>query len=331
MKKLLNVISILLSVIAISCEEDFSPKEDFKEQYILFGEIVKDFNAAYVKLLKSYTVEGLNPLENKTDNLIKKADVVLTCGNREYKMEEDTVIHLSGRKDSIDIRYRTYAIDYILSRQVYTVTAKLPNGKILTASTTIPEKPSCSFSYEPVLLNTEVGRKISGKYWIISWNSDGSNLYFPHLSLGYSVWSKDTSEQWNWKPTGGIEIPIRFVKNGNKYEPVYPGTVWGSQLEYSFDAIDSVMAQISSGDNNKSNYRIEGIHFYIKVFDKNFSRYYSSRNGYLDEYSIRIDESTYSNVSGGIGVFGTSDRNNHNFGVDPEYAALFGYSAGDGK
>lgn len=325
MKKIIYALPILLALITFSCEENFSPKAEFKEQYVLFGEVSpsSSLNFARIIILKSYDVSGLNPYDNKNNILIAKADVVLTSGRDQYVMPEDTVIRKPGMKDSIEIFYSNYNIR-VLSGHKYTVTAKLPDGKVLTASTIIPEFPSCTFSYQPVLLNTEIARQKYGDSWKIEWDSDGDNLFFPNLSLVYYVWIEGDDGQWSWK-YNELKIPLKYVNN----TPVYPVAIWDSKLEYSFDSIDSTIAKISAGDPNKSNYKIGPIFFGLKAFDINFSKYYSSLNGYLDEYSIRIDESTYSNVIGGIGVFGSEQRSSDKFSIDSVYAAKFGYGVAD--
>jgi hypothetical protein len=38
--------------------------------------------------------------------------------------------------------------------------------------------------------------------------------------------------------------------------------------------------------------------------NSDLAAYYSSLNGFLDEYSVRLDEQVYSNINGGIGIFG---------------------------
>ena len=39
-------------------------------------------------------------------------------------------------------------------------------------------------------------------------------------------------------------------------------------------------------------------------YEENLYNYYSVVNGFQDRYSIRLDQSTYSNISGGMGLFG---------------------------
>ena len=89
--------------------------------------------------------------------------------------------------------------------------------------------------------------------------------------------------------------------------------------------IDSAMVQISEGDPDKKNYKIISIIFEMTEFDHELSNYYSSTHGYLDNFSLRLDETIYSNVNGGIGIIGSKVFTSISFTVRSDYLSLFGY------
>jgi hypothetical protein len=97
-------------------------------------------------------------------------------------------------------------------------------------------------------------------------------------------------------------------------------------VEYDFEAMDATMRAISEGDPGKSRYRIIGFRWQFQEFDFPLSRYYASVNGYLDAYSVRLDETVFTNITGGIGVFGSLFRYSNDYPVDPAYAGRFGYT-----
>lgn len=306
MNKVFCFLLILISLFNLSCEESFSPKEEFKERYVLYGDFSMlpqvNFNSASVHLFKTYDVEGYNPYTNKNNPVISKADVVLSISGKEYKMVEDTILSIS-RYDSIEIAYNPGLLRLVAKpNDLVKVTAKLPNGKILSASTTIPSPPNFSYSYQYSNgFTTNIDRSMWGSSFVISWSKFKENLYFPRLVLSYS---KKVGQEIVLNRVEK-EIPLRFVKKGDKFEPVYPGYTWETKLDYSFEAIDSTLAQISGSDPEKGNYIIHSFYLRYKIFDEHLAKYFSSTKGFLDEFSIRLDESTYTNVSGGIGVFGS--------------------------
>ena len=85
---------------------------------------------------------------------------------------------------------------------------------------------------------------------------------------------------------------------------------------------------ISQGDPNKKDYKIYGAVFTLMIFDENISNYYSTTNGFLDDFTIRIDEKDYSNIQGGLGIFGTYRTQSTGAVFTHNYIKSFGYTPG---
>jgi hypothetical protein len=117
---------------------------------------------------------------------------------------------------------------------------------------------------------------------------------------------------------------LHVVRNGVGI-PVYPTYQWSNSASYSLSSFDSVMTQISAGDPDKLRYKIDYFTFTLEECDRHLSRYYSSVRGYLDEYSVRLDEPVFTNVTGGIGIFGSYRSTSAEYFVNLGYARLFGY------
>jgi len=323
MEKLFYTLTVILAVISFSCEESFSPKEDFKEQYVLWGEVSTlssvEFTWIHVILSKTYDIEGFNLDRSKTDLYVGNANVVVSIAGKEYKLDVDTTI-IGGNPDSIDIGY-TALIRMSAANKLIKITATLPDGTILTSSTATPQVSDHEFSYNfPKGFTTNIDESKGINSLQITWRSFAENLFFPRLIITYSkklgeeiVVDRDIKE-----------IPIKYIKNNDKYEPVYPGYMWEPKVEYPFDVIDLAMAQISDGDPD-GYYIIHSISLRNTIFDENLSKYFSSTKGFLDENSIRLDESTYTNINGGIGVFGSMTNSVYFFGLNQSYIESFGY------
>jgi hypothetical protein len=106
---------------------------------------------------------------------------------------------------------------------------------------------------------------------------------------------------------------------------VYPTYTFGTSCTFDFAAIDSAMAQISAGDSQKKNYGAHSMMFDVLEYDAPLSKYYSSVNGSLDQFSIRIDQPVYSNIGGGIGIFGSYFDNKFTIDMDYAFVTVFGY------
>lgn len=295
-----------------SCEENFSPKEPFSEKYVLYAVIENSlpYTTPYVSatIRKTYDEDGYVPSANHPDNTVSGCNVIITVKNKETALEQVGGFYL-GAFNSVP-------------NELVKIKAELPNGKILTAETNIPGIiPHLDFSYQfKTGIHTYMDQSYWGKTWRIEWDSYEDDLYFPRLILSYA--KKEGSElKLHHK-----EIPLKYVQRNHKTEAVYPSYTWGKSIEYSYDSFDSVMTSISAGDSLKENYFISSISFGLIEYEKNLAAYYSSTHGYLDNYSIRLDESTYSNVNGGIGVFGACTETYQIFDVNRKYIESFGYN-----
>lgn len=324
MKKIHILCTLILSLFFIGCEEEFNPKTEFHEKYAIYG-IVNNMpqtpNAGLsVVILKTYDVEGYNPSSDHADHSVADVIVTFSIGDKNFVLRCDTLRRVTN---TFQPKY-TFTLNNISlpSNQELKIKAEFPDGKILTARTKVPEPLSIlefSFPFNSGV-TSKLNRFIWGDTWKINWDSFDDYLYFPRLQLNYWI-VNDSTRRYK-----SVDIPMKYIKKNGKFEPVFPSYSWDKQIEYSYDCIDSVMNQISAGDTAKNNYVIRNITFGMLEFETNLASYFSSTNGYLDNFSIRLDESIYSNISGGIGVFGAHTTFNQIFKVERAYVESFGYT-----
>lgn len=326
MKKVFIITSITFSIFFISCEEDFNPKTEFEEKYALYG-VIESTPPEYtqivrVAVLNTYDVNGFNPAIDHSDHSVSGCRITIINGNNESLLSE-------GLLNPIPVGNGYYRLKHVymggFKAEHYKeikIKVELPNGKVLTAGTHIPEMLShLQFSYPfNTGIHTRLDRFRWGNTWKIELDSNNDNLFFPKLTLYYSKITDSGLKGYS------KEIPMRYVKKGGKFEAVYPTYIWDKTFEYNFDCFDSVMTQISAGDSLKQNYIIGNITLGIIEYERNLASYYSSINGYLDNFSIRLDESVYTNVSGGFGVFGACTPTYQSFNINRVYAESFGYT-----
>jgi hypothetical protein len=238
-----------------------------------------------------------------------------------YECPQDTIRRFdTTRYNSPYIYYASPPIQ-VNGNDEFLISANLPNGKVLSGYTRVPHPFEPTFSYPfNSGITTRINRSLWGNSWQITWETYGNDLYFPKLIILYEK-KNDSSF------TPGVkEIPVKYINQNGSIEGIYPDYISGNSITYEFDAIDSAMAQISEGDPDKRSYRIISIVFEMLEFDPELSKYYASTHGYLDNFSIRLDETTYSNIEGGIGIIGSKLQTNLRFEVNHTYISLFGYS-----
>ncbi|MGA3245716.1 MAG: hypothetical protein ABSE41_13955 [Bacteroidota bacterium] len=329
MKRMISLFILpVIALVGLGCDESFSPKEEFQERYVLqcFVEVtgVGGYPQSVMALLaRTYDVNGVDPTTNTNDPAIAGAEVTLTINQKSYYM----LGALRMNPDSS--RYRTkqwiYAttVPNIMPDAAISITAKLPNGKTLSARTAIPNDRNFTSNYDfgsglTSPLNLQPGKP----NWVISWdNSDDVevHLFVPSLTIGY------TKLVGQDEITGSVTVASQYAATPGGIIAIYPSLSTQKQCTFEFAALDSAMAHISAGDTNKTLYGVHSARLDLIEYDLPLSKYFSSINGSLDQYSIRTDESVYSNVGGGIGILGSYFIHWAEYSFDERYVRRFGY------
>lgn len=322
MKRLKIFLLAAIALINISCENAFEPKANFQEKYVLYSIIEKNmfnFPAKYsARIFRLYDVDGYDPMENKTDPTIEGAIVILEHNNQKHEMEQDTLV----RRDTS--RYNT-PIYYYITKDAFAIypgdkmriIAKLPNGTQLSSEMIVSKDLNIQYSYNfPRGLTTNINTFTFGNKWSVYWDgADINHLFFPRLKIFYQ---KFVDSSW---VNRSIEVPTTY-KDG---KPVYVDYTFKTEISYDFSALDQAMHDISGDDPVKENYKVTGAILEIMDYNEPLTKYFSSINGSLDAFSVRLDETVYTNIGGGIGVFGSFIRNQREFTVDAAYIKSFGY------
>ncbi|MBI5472257.1 MAG: DUF4249 family protein [Ignavibacteriae bacterium] len=323
-KNILAVCVIAVALSALSCDDAVNPKTDFAAHPILYGMLARhtqyQHGSQSVVIERLYDLEGLDPNTNTKDPTVSGAVVVLHS-----RFDHDTL--REGKRSNINRypgdQYYYYTNNYqMYPGDTVTITALLPGGERLQGSTMIP--PNRPVEIVPPYaagVTTLVNRFIYGDSWLLNWSGRNTeeHLFAPSMRLVYS------------KIVGDIEmaatepVPLKYIQTAQGNTPVFPRVTYDTTATFDFDAMDATMAKISEGDSSKQRYKVLYFQFRLVEYDLHASRYYSSINGALDEFSIRIDETTYSNVSGGIGVVGAAVTNEFTFPIHALYARHFGY------
>ena len=321
---------IILSLLNFSCKEDFSPKTDFKSGYVINCIINLDYRHLPISFLthgtaritKFYNIQGYAPTY-PANLFVPGVKVYIEYRGTQYKLYE--LYHpVTGALSYRDIYEQ---LPFYPSYTVY-LNAEMPDGKVLTAETKLLNDTQIKYSYNFVRgFSTNINRFMWGDNLTVTWDKQENCLSFPRLVLQYYKYVNPAAEPDSMHPDGiysyTMDIPLIFSKG----KPIYPSYSYGNSVSFSYPLIDSLIRGISKGDTAKSNYKLYSMSFRLIKFDESLSKYYSSIHGSLDDYSIRHDESVYSNIKGGLGIFGSQLKLNDTWLVDPEYAHSFGYKS----
>jgi hypothetical protein len=121
-------------------------------------------------------------------------------------------------------------------------------------------------------------------------------------------------------------VPLQYILQDGKYVAVTPKPNNSNVLILEVETISKTMELISEGDPNKQNYCILGPYLEVIAFDKNLSTYFNSIVRANDAYSVNLNEVDYTNITGGLGIFGIYMRNYWSFVFTHVYIKSFGYT-----
>ncbi len=317
MKKVIIIIAgIILTLISPSCEENFSPKTDFEQQYALFCIVSGDttYQSAFIE--KSFNVEGLDPSVYAGNPFVEDADVRIEYEGGEYLLRDSTL-------QIGDNEVQFYYTDDLKpdAGKEMKIRAGMPDGTLLTGSTTTPKSGNLSFQYQDISSDTYIEQKNEGLFffWHISGNDTAGILYLPKLVINY------------YKMENGVnilhhkEIPVSYFRNGSQYLPDFPIVTPDNTLIYEMDAVNRAMNEISQGDPDKFNYTIIDAEFHLLLLDDNLAPYYLTIQTFLDGFTVILDQQDYSNIDGGFGVFGSFFKRVLHLSFSQDYVTGFGY------
>lgn len=305
---------VIVSLLNLSCEEEFAPKLPFEEKLFVYTALKGDSTRQIIVVAKSYDVSNFIPGSNTTPPEVGGCLVEVTQDGTTYRFR-DTLI---DRSDSSRYgkKMAAYVSTALIPRAELPLNVKIvtPEGKILSATTAVPpqlyvEKSVFAIGYDRKNSN-------SGRY-TLQWRTQDLYLYIPKVEIFYMRDDKPG--------VFTIEVPTDYLTINKQQQIVYPSFSTNRWVSFDYKAIDSTMEKISAGYDFKGMFRILRAELRLLVYDTNLAKYYSSVNGYLDPYSVRLDENVFTNVNGGLGVFGSYMLTREILLFDLDYVDSFGY------
>lgn len=315
-KYYLFLISFILLLLFSSCDQSFNPKGDYYEKYVLNCILSGDTTYQVAVISHSYNVDGFDPYKNTTDPAVTGADLRLWYNDSVFVFR-DSIVARSGNSrydDSLRIYYlRDLHIGY---DKPIEIEALLPNGRRLKSSTKTARE---------IIFDTEVSSKVippvNTQLDLIQWNQDDETaFYLPRFIVTYYKKVNGVPEKHS------LEIPIKYVQRNGEYVPVYATASSQSSVVYDPEVIKRALLSVSEGDPDKSNYSVMVLNP-VNVFalDENLVRYYSA-NKQDNSFTVRLDESDFSNIDGGFGVFGSYVLKSYTLRFTPEFITALGYT-----
>lgn len=314
MKRLL-LISYFLSFPFISCEDDFSPFGEFNEKYILTCILRGDTTYQTATLSSSYFTGTLDPDDNKLDPAIRFADVRIWYEDSVYVLEDTSLVRIDTSRYSTPLNFyftNRFKVSY---NKPIEIEVLLQNGRRLKASSLTPK--DILFSNNNSILVPPVDGNVINVFW-----SNGSTgaFYLPKLFFRYRINTDNVITEHE------TEIPHFYSMVNGTESPVYTTASNRMAIIYNIETITKTLESISASNENSIISVYEKLSLRISVMDENLTRYVSTTSQSFDDLTVRVNENDYTNVEGGLGIFGSYINKNYDkLKFQPQYIQSFGY------
>ena len=278
------VMVFLCGLLLQSCEEDFSPKAPFEQKLVVFSLLTSARDTQYVRLSRTYDVEGFDPFRNRQSPEVSDAEVKVIGDNGMTIFFQDTTVQLDSNERYGEEGVAYYAPGFqILPGSRYQLEVQSPAYGRVTASFGTPDL-------------VRIGHSIDHETddLVATVSSRGAKGFLLRLFVVYKVTSGNIAVE------KALEVPVAIANDGKR---IYPRVDRLNARRFRRDLIAAVLDEarrsVSSGTVEEIGRRVV-----VWALDPNAYNYYQIVRGFNDPFSVRVDEPDYTNIEGGLGVFG---------------------------
>lgn len=314
MKPLQLIIFIgLITVIHFSCSEELDPYGEFVDTYAFTCILKSDTTFQAATLFHSYRPDGFDPYTYNDDSSVKGADIRVWYNDSVFIFRDTSIVREDTSRYNSPFHFYYNNQFRVETKKDIELEVLLPNGKRLKSYSKTPAE--IFFSNQSDVIIPAVGSDIVK----FVWNEHAEGTFFsPRLAIRYKQNVNGTSVE-------KIKVvPVFYVQD----EPVFPEPTNSSTIIYNLDAVSRALQEISEGDPDKNHYTVhQSLLFDVAAFDIPASRYVSSTSGAVDDLTVTVAVSDYTNIQGGLGLFGSYSKKNYDrIKFLQDYIESFGYN-----
>lgn len=309
-----------LSLIGLAaCQETFSPNAPFHPRVVAYSVLNTQSDTQYVRLYTIYSAPSGDPFQNPDERPVTDAQVTVLDGVVTYAFRDTVMPRAAGSRYASDIRlYYSYPMK-AESSKTYTLTANSPTYGRITATTRVPGGAILNIpaSSTYVLDNPDINlTKSVGVSFELSTLAAAYLVRFQIVFTAENPWESENQrykEKWYQVPFKREAIDrlyercrITFpqvTRREGPYTTPLRGEKALSHFEFPFPAYNESIVQILRTNNNV---KFKRAVFYFIQLDDALYKYYATANSFEAKYSVRLDQPDYTNIQGGLGVFGST-------------------------
>lgn len=301
---------ILIAVVSLflgSCDNAFNPKGLHEPKVVVYSILSPNESKQFVRLGLTYDVEGFDPTVHQVEEFIEGAVISVQMGSQTFAFR-DTVV---ARPDSTRYRgpIKAYVADpfRLIPGSPVRLSVTTPQYGTVSAESTIPQNGIIQVKNSYLLTQSSEFETQLIVLVDIAPNARGYLLrhFVVYDALKSGVWVRERRE-----------FPVSVVVFAGRNERVFvfpkltrrSSEPYRDNLQTETIVVDRlgyllVIDQILK-DYGANNVKFRYTLFQLNQVDAHLYSYYNVVNGFQDQYSIRTDTPDYTNIRGGVGVFG---------------------------
>ncbi|MCE1188696.1 MAG: DUF4249 domain-containing protein [Ignavibacteria bacterium] len=281
-----------LALLLFACKESFEPNAPFQEKYVLNCLINADDSIQTLTITRGYAPNPDGSATPMGDLGVKDALVRIWVEDSVYFFHDTITDRTDGTHGGGKVSFYVCNFYRTSPGKKHTVEAILPDGKKLVSSFTMPSR--VNITMDPAVSVPS----INAVSYFLQWETYDRDVYFyPRLTLNYSH-----LENNNWVPGAKI-LPSDYISRNGTMQYMYPIPSASHVVKFEKAALTSAINDLLKIDSDKSHFKISGMWLDVYTLDKYLTSYYSNTAMQGGDFTIRLDEVDFTNVSGGLGVF----------------------------
>lgn len=323
MKSRLN--HILLAILLLAgCDSSFDPRGPFLDRLVVYGVLTPINQEHYVRLLSTYDPPTLNPLDNTSSNQVSNAVVSLAFDTTAVALRDTVVPRDDPGRYTDSIKAFVASPLSIIRGKTYSLTVNSPFYGILTATTRVPGAGLMEIDIESRYSLTTPGlaRSDIAIFVTPSQSTEGHAVRIfveyelPVANPGVIVTQEIPLDITNYQNCTTFDSEYPIVR---RRELVGGRELWRFRLEHYRRALIRIL-------KSHEGVVVDFKRVYVELVqtDEHLYKYYSLVNGFQDQFTIRVDQPNYTNVTGGLGLFGSfvSDTTVISATLAPDFPSL---------
>lgn len=307
-RKYIVALAVSGTLLGAGCEDAFTSKGEYRDRMVVYGVLSNRTDSQHVRIYTSYDPVGFNPLANTKETMVRGADVRVSDATRQFRFVETMVRRFDKSRYNDDIVSYVAHPFSIEPGKTYTLTVTSPEFGKASSSVAVPKRGRVQF-FNPYVLKG--GGEKDEQVVVYGWIRELTYGVLMRLYLVY-----DALEAGVWVPHIE-EVPASVnQRTGGTTEVIYPSLRRRESRETIVDKEASEMfvftrsAYFGQIDSINARYPYGSVHLkyglgILTQVDRNFYTYWKLVRAFEDEFSIRTDSPDFSNVSGGLGLFGS--------------------------